>query len=260
MIVYSFQAIEKKWQQYWLSRQTFRTQADTQLPKYYVLPMFPYPSGEGLHVGHPLSYIAADIVARYKRSQGYNVLHPMGFDAFGFPAEQYAVQTGQHPAVTIARNIAQYKEQLQRLGLSYDWERTVTTCEPSYYKWTQWIFTKLFNSWYDNTLQKARPIAELVAILVQNGNLTLDAACSEGVVSFSAVEWQTMPETTQQRILLHYRLAFLEETTVNWCPALGTVLANEEVKNGIAERGGYPVMQKKCGNGAYASLPMQLGY
>jgi leucyl-tRNA synthetase len=245
MLLYDFKTIEQKWQTYWDNYQTFLTLEDTTLPKYYVLTMFPYPSGEGLHVGHPLGYIAADIVARYKRSQGYNVLYPMGFDAFGLPAEQYAIQTGQHPAITTAQNIARYKQQLQRLGLAYDWRREVITCDPTYYKWTQWLFKCLFDSWYDNSQQSARPIQTLVNIFSTNGNQYLQAACSAHTPLFSAQDWQKMSESEQQKVLLQYRLAFLEETTVNWCPELGTVLANDEVKNGVSERGGYPVVPKK---------------
>jgi leucyl-tRNA synthetase len=245
MLPYDFKAIEKKWQQHWDTHQTFSTQEDTDLPKYYILTMFPYPSGEGLHVGHPLGYIAADIVARYKRSQGYHVLYPMGFDAFGLPAEQYAIQTGKHPAITTAKNVARYKQQLKQLGLAYDWSKTVVTCDPSYYKWTQWIFEQLFDSWYDNQRQSARTIQELIAIFEQNGNQKIQAACSDHTPLFTAQDWQQMTQPEQQKMLLQYRLAFLEETTVNWCPELGTVLANDEVKNGVSERGGYPVIQKK---------------
>ncbi|MEM7383183.1 MAG: leucine--tRNA ligase [Bacteroidota bacterium] len=245
MINYDFQAIEQKWQQYWATHHTFRTAVDVDRPKYYVLDMFPYPSGEGLHVGHPLGYIASDIVARYKRSKGYNVLHPMGFDAFGLPAEQYAMQTGQHPAVITAKNIRRYQEQLQRLGLGYDWGREILTSDPAYYRWTQWIFLQLFESWYDTSLQKAQPIERLVAIFQQAGNGSVEAACDEDIPIFTARAWQQMTEQQQQLLLLKYRLAFLADTTVNWCPALGTVLANEEVKDGFAERGGYPVIRKQ---------------
>ena len=245
MTHYNFKAIEKKWQQYWHNNKTYRTSIDTTKPKYYILDMFPYPSGEGLHVGHPLGYIASDIIARYKRSQGYAVLHPMGFDAFGLPAEQFAIQTGQHPAITTAKNSERYTQQLQSLGLSYDWERAVSTCDPSYYKWTQWIFLQLFNSWYDTTLQKARPIEELISLFEQNGNTAIIASCSKDVSLFTAQEWQKMDETAKQQYLLAYRLAFLENTTVNWCPELRTVLANEEVKDGLSERGNYPVIRKQ---------------
>ena len=242
---YDFQAIESKWQQYWQSHQTFRTALDIAKAKYYILDMFPYPSGEGLHVGHPLGYIATDIVARYKRAQGYNVLHPMGFDAFGLPAEQYAIQTGQHPAVTTAKNIERYQKQLYRLGLAYDWSRSVSTCDPAYYRWTQWVFIKLFHSWYNTGIQKAQPIDQLIAIFEQAGNSQVQAACDEGTAAFTAEEWQKMTEREQQQVLLRYRLAFLANTTVNWCPELGTVLANEEVNNGFTERGGYPVVRKQ---------------
>jgi leucyl-tRNA synthetase len=242
---YDFKTIEKKWQHYWTKHQTFRTQETQEQPKFYVLDMFPYPSGAGLHVGHPLGYIASDIVARYKRSQGYNVLHPMGFDAFGLPAEQYALQTGQHPAVTTTQNIQHYKEQLQRLGFSFDWTRSVCTSDPAYYRWTQWIFLQLFHSWYDTHLQKSRPIQDLVACLEKTGNRDIQAACDANTPTITAETWRQMSETEQQALLLKYRLAFLEETTVNWCPELGTVLANEEVKEGLSERGGHPVVRQK---------------
>jgi leucyl-tRNA synthetase len=242
---YDFKTIEKKWQRYWDNHQTFRTQETQERPKFYVLDMFPYPSGAGLHVGHPLGYIASDIVARYKRSQGYNVLHPMGFDAFGLPAEQYALQTGQHPAVTTAQNIQHYKEQLQRLGLSFDWNRSVCTSDPAYYRWTQWIFLQLFHSWYDTHLQKSRPIQDLVAYLEKTGNKDIQAACDANTPNVTAEAWRKMTEKEQQTLLLKYRLAFLEETMVNWCPELGTVLANEEVKDGLSERGNHPVVRQK---------------
>jgi len=245
MPLYDFQAIEQKWQRYWAMHATYHTGLGTYQPKFYALDMFPYPSGAGLHVGHPLGYIASDIIARYKRSQGYNVLHPMGFDAFGLPAEQYALQTGQPPAVTTAQNIQVYKEQLQRLGLSFDWDRAVCTSNSAYYRWTQWIFLQLFKSWYDMHQQKARPIQELIQHLAQHGNAQLAAACDEDTPSITAEAWQQLSEKAQQALLLKYRLAFLEATTVNWCPALGTVLANEEVKDGISERGGHPVVRKK---------------
>lgn len=242
---YDFKAIEQKWQQYWENNQSFCTTIDLNKPKYYILDMFPYPSGEGLHVGHPLGYIASDIVARYKRSKGYEVLHPMGFDAFGLPAEQFAIQTGQHPAITTAQNIQRYKQQLRQLGLSYDWNRSISTCDPTYYKWTQWILLQLFNSWYDTNLQKARPIHELIALFEHQGNQQVQASCDKEVSLFTAQEWQAMNEEEEQQHLLAYRLAFLEDTTVNWCPELGTVLANEEVKDGLSERGGYPVIRKQ---------------
>ncbi|GEO07244.1 leucine--tRNA ligase [Adhaeribacter aerolatus] len=243
---YNFSQIEKKWQQTWAQQQTFKTTTDNSKPKYYVLDMFPYPSGAGLHVGHPLGYIASDIMARYKRQRGFNVLHPMGFDAFGLPAEQYAIQTGQHPAITTKENIARYKEQLSSLGFSYDWSREVRTSDPDYYKWTQWIFLKLYDAWYNQETDKAEPIATLIAKFEQNGTAGVKAACDEEERTlFTAAEWQGFNEKQQSDILLQYRLAFLSEATVNWCPALGTVLANDEVKDGVSERGGYPVERKK---------------
>ena len=246
MSEYSFNQIEKKWQDYWNQHQTFKVNVDPNRPKYYVLDMFPYPSGAGLHVGHPLGYIASDIVARYKRIKGFNVLHPMGFDAFGLPAEQYAIQTGQHPAITTEQNIARYKEQLANIGFSFDWSREVRTSDPSYYKWTQWIFLKLFDSWYNQETDKAEPIATLVHKFKAAGNEQVKAACNEDEVTpFTAAQWQAMSEKEQQATLLHYRLAFLSDATVNWCPALGTVLANDEVKDGVSERGGYPVIRQK---------------
>ncbi|QNF35220.1 leucine--tRNA ligase [Adhaeribacter swui] len=246
MSEYNFNQIEKKWQQYWNQQQTFKVTIDPNRPKYYVLDMFPYPSGAGLHVGHPLGYIASDIVARYKRIKGFNVLHPMGFDAFGLPAEQYAIQTGQHPAVTTEQNIAHYKEQLANLGFSFDWSREVRTSDPAYYKWTQWIFLKLFDSWYNQETDKAEPISTLIAKFQAGGNTQVKAAGHEDEIpQFSAQEWQQFSEKEQQAILLNYRLAFLSDATVNWCPALGTVLANDEVKDGVSERGGYPVIRQK---------------
>ena len=245
MTHYDFKAIEQKWQHYWTRHEIFRAQEAHDRPKYYVLDMFPYPSGAGLHVGHALGYIASDIVARYKRSQGYNVLHPMGFDAFGLPAEQYALETGQHPAVTTAQNIRCYQAQLQRLGLSFDWHRTVCTSNPTYYRWTQWIFLQLFHSWYDTHLQKARPIQDLVAYLAKEGNGNIQAACDADTPTITAEAWRQMLEKDQQALLLKYRLAFLEETMVNWCPELSTVLANEEVKEGLSERGSHPVVRQK---------------
>ncbi|MGV3585782.1 MAG: leucine--tRNA ligase [Adhaeribacter sp.] len=243
---YNFSQIEKKWQQTWAQQQTFKTTTDNSKPKYYVLDMFPYPSGAGLHVGHPLGYIASDIMARYKRQRGFNVLHPMGFDAFGLPAEQYAIQTGQHPAITTRENIARYKEQLSSLGFSYDWSREVRTSDPDYYKWTQWIFLKLYDAWYNQETDKAEPVATLIAKFEQNGTAGVKAACDEEERTFfTADEWKEMTEKQQSDVLLQYRLAFLSEATVNWCPALGTVLANDEVKDGVSERGGYPVERKK---------------
>lgn len=239
---YNPQEIEKKWQKHWKDTQAYKVENSSTKPKYYVLDMFPYPSGAGLHVGHPLGYIASDIVARYKRHQGFNVLHPMGFDAFGLPAEQYAIQTGQHPAVTTAQNIARYKEQLDNIGFGYDWDREVQTCDPDYYKWTQWIFCQLFSSWYDKTTDKARPISELTDIFSKEGNATVNAHGDENPV-FTAAEWNAKSEEEQQQTLLNYRLAYLANSMVNWCPELGTVLANEEVKDGLSERGGYPVFR-----------------
>lgn len=239
---YNPQEIEKKWQKHWKDTQAYKVANSSTKPKYYVLDMFPYPSGAGLHVGHPLGYIASDIVARYKRHTGFNVLHPMGFDAFGLPAEQYAIQTGQHPAVTTAQNISRYKEQLDNIGFGYDWDREVQTCDPEYYKWTQWIFCQLFNSWYDKTADKARSINELTDIFSKEGNTTVNAHGDE-TPAFTAAEWNAKSEEEQQKTLLNYRLAYLANSMVNWCPELGTVLANEEVKDGLSERGGYPVFR-----------------
>ena len=241
---YNFKEIERKWQSYWAANETFKVEADSTKPKYYVLDMFPYPSGAGLHVGHPLGYIASDIYSRYKRLCGFNVLHPMGYDAFGLPAEQYAIQTGQHPAVTTEKNIARYREQMDRIGFSYDWSREVRTCDPGYYKWTQWAFIQMFESWYDNAQQKARPIAELEAVFSAEGNIAVDAACGE-VETFTAEQWNAYTEKEKSSVLMQYRIAYQGETAVNWCPALGTVLANDEVKEGYSVRGGHPVEQKK---------------
>ena len=241
---YNFREIERKWQQFWAANQTFKAEIDSTKPKYYVLDMFPYPSGAGLHVGHPLGYIASDIYSRYKRLCGFNVLHPMGYDAFGLPAEQYAIQTGQHPAVTTEKNIARYREQMDRIGFSYDWSREVMTCDPEYYKWTQWAFLKMFESWYDNVQQKARPIAELEALFAAEGNASVDAASGD-VEKFTADQWNAFSEKEKAAVLMQYRLAYQGETAVNWCPALGTVLANDEVKEGYSVRGGHPVEQKK---------------
>ena len=241
---YNFREIERKWQQFWAANQTFKAEIDSTKPKYYVLDMFPYPSGAGLHVGHPLGYIASDIYSRYKRLCGFNVLHPMGYDAFGLPAEQYAIQTGQHPAVTTEKNIARYREQMDRIGFSYDWSREVRTCDPEYYKWTQWAFLKMFESWYDNVQQKARPIAELEALFAAEGNASVDAASGD-VEKFTADQWNAFSEKEKAAVLMQYRLAYQGETAVNWCPALGTVLANDEVKEGYSVRGGHPVEQKK---------------
>lgn len=245
MSEYLFSEIEQKWQKVWAEKKAYKTSNKSNKPSYYILDMFPYPSGAGLHVGHPLGYISSDILARYKKLKGFNVLHPMGFDAFGLPAEQYAIQTGQHPAITTQNNILKYKEQLNQIGLGYDWERAVETCEPEYYKWTQWTFCRLFEHWFDVTKQKARPISELIHFLDNNGNVGLKAVCDEDTLTITSGEWKALGETEKQLFLLKYRLAFLAQTTVNWCPGLGTVLANEEVINGLSERGGYPVFRKE---------------
>ncbi|MCK9204244.1 MAG: leucine--tRNA ligase [Bacteroidales bacterium] len=257
---YNFPEIEKKWQKYWVDHKTFKTEIDPSRPKYYVLDMFPYPSGAGLHVGHPLGYIASDIYSRYKRLKGFNVLHPMGYDAYGLPAEQYAIQTGTHPAVTTGKNIARYREQMDKIGFCYDWDRQVKTCDPDYYKWTQWTFIRLFHHWYNNKTQKAGPVSELVKIFATEGNGKVNAATTpqwfkevarkdpsfspdwDGI--FSAGQWNGFPEKTQQEILMNYRLAYLSDAVVNWCPELGTVLANDEVANGFSVRGGHPVERK----------------
>ena len=242
---YNHKEIEAFWQKYWAEQQTFKAQNDSTKPKYYVLDMFPYPSGAGLHVGHPLGYIASDIVARYKRHKGFNVLHPQGYDSFGLPAEQYAIQTGQHPALTTAQNIARYREQLDKIGFSFDWSREVKTSDPDYYRHTQWIFIQLFNSWYNNDTDKAEPIETLIALFEKQGNSKVNAACDDDTPAFTAEEWRAFSSEQQQQILLKYRLTYLAETEVNWCPALGTVLANDEIVNGVSERGGYPVIRKK---------------
>ncbi|HEX2617074.1 MAG TPA: class I tRNA ligase family protein, partial [Flavobacteriales bacterium] len=247
---YDHKGIEEKWQAEWRKRRTYRVENDPAKPKYYVLDMFPYPSGAGLHVGHPLGYIASDIVARFKRHQGFNVLHPMGYDSFGLPAEQYAIQTGQHPAKTTEDNTTRYREQLDRIGFSFDWDRQVFTSDPNYYKWTQWIFIQLFESWYDHQQQKARPIPELITRFEQQGwspgdSCALTGDVEEELSAFTAAEWQAHDERTKQRILQDFRLAYLSEAWVNWCPALGTVLANDEVKDGVSERGGHPVERKR---------------
>ena len=241
---YNFSEIERKWQDYWEANGTFKVVEDPSKPKYYVLDMFPYPSGAGLHVGHPLGYIASDIYSRYKRLHGFNVLHPMGFDAFGLPAEQYAIQTGKHPAGTTSENIARYKRQLGRIGFSYDWSREIRTCDPSYYKWTQWAFLKMFDSYYDTFENRAKPIGELVKRFAAGGSENAGAVCGH-YRSFTASQWHSMSESEKMEILMQYRLAYLGETSVNWCPALGTVLANDEVKEGVSVRGGHPVEQKK---------------
>lgn len=242
---YHFKDIEKKWQKFWKEHQTFKVENTLDKPKYYVLDMFPYPSGAGLHVGHPLGYIASDIYARFKRSKGFNVLHPMGYDSFGLPAEQYAIQTGQHPAVTTAENIARYREQLDKIGFSFDWSREVRTSNADYYRWTQWIFMQLFNSWYNVQADKAEPITSLIAHFETAGSNGVLAVADEDTASFTAEEWKGFSEAEQQRELLKYRIAYLKESTVNWCAALGTVLANDEVIGGLSERGGHPVEQKK---------------
>ena len=244
-MTYNHKEIEAYWQAYWAEHQTYKSVNDFSKPKYYVLDMFPYPSGAGLHVGHPLGYIASDIVARYKRHQGFNVLHPQGYDSFGLPAEQYAIQTGQHPALTTAQNIARYREQLDKIGFSFDWSREVKTSDPAYYRHTQWIFIQLFNSWYNRATDKAEPIETLVALFEKGGNAGVDAPCDDGTPTFTAEQWKAFSEVEKQRILLKYRLTYLAETEVNWCPALGTVLANDEVVNGVSERGGHPVIRKK---------------
>ncbi len=256
MSQYHFNDIEAKWQEYWAENETFKASNQSDKPKYYVLDMFPYPSGAGLHVGHPLGYIASDVYSRYKRHKGFNVLHPMGYDSFGLPAEQYAIQTGQHPAQTTMVNIeggvdksgnkiAGYRKQLDKIGFSFDWSREVRTSDPKYYKWTQWIFIQLFESWYDYDADKAKGIGELIAIFSSEGNTKVNAACDDDVELFSAEDWKAYTSEVQQRILLKYRLTYLAETEVNWCPELGTVLANDEVVNGVSERGGYPVIRKK---------------
>ena len=240
---YNFREIEQKWQQYWKDNHTYRVTENRQKPKFYVLDMFPYPSGAGLHVGHPLGYIASDIYARFKRLKGFNVLHPMGYDAYGLPAEQYAIQTGQHPAITTEKNINRYREQLDKIGFCFDWDREIRTCDPEYYKWTQWAFIQMFNSYYDYDEQKAHPINALVEAFETNGTEGVHAACTEEL-SFTADEWCAMSEEEQQKTLLNYRIAYLGDTMVNWCPQLGTVLANDEVSEGVSVRGGYPVEQK----------------
>lgn len=245
MAEYKFSEIEKKWQAFWEDNGVYKVEMDKSKPKFYALDMFPYPSGAGLHVGHPLGYIASDIVSRYKKLKGFNVLHPMGFDAFGLPAEQYAIQTGQHPAVTTSENIARYKEQLKNIGFSFDWAREFQTCDPQYYKWTQWIFMQLFNSWYNKDADKAEPIESLIEQFSQSGTKNINADCDDDVTDFSAAQWNSWNEKEQQNILLKYRLTFPSEAMVNWCPALGTVLANDEVKDGVSERGGFPVERKK---------------
>ena len=240
---YNHKEIEKRWQQYWRDHQTYKVTEDPSRPKFYVLDMFPYPSGAGLHVGHPLGYIASDIYSRYKRQQGYNVLHPMGYDAYGLPAEQYAIQTGQHPEKTTEDNIARYRAQLDNIGFSFDWSREIRTCDPEFYRWTQWAFMQMFNSWYDRKEEKARPISELIANFEKHGSEGIDAACGKEL-TFTADQWNAMSEKEQREFLMNYRIAYQGETMVNWCPELGTVLANDEVSEGVSVRGGYPVEQK----------------
>jgi leucyl-tRNA synthetase len=240
---YNFRETEKKWQKFWAENKIYKTSINSDKPKYYVLDMFPYPSGAGLHVGHPLGYIASDIYARYKRLKGFNVLHPMGYDAYGLPAEQYAIQTGQHPAITTERNIARYREQLDKLGFSFDWDREVRTCDPHYYKWTQWVFIRLFHSWYNKKTDKAESLEDLIKEFQLNGNANVVAACNE-TTRFSASEWNSMSELQKNEVLMNYRMVYLADTMVNWCPALGTVLANDEVSEGFSVRGGHPVEKK----------------
>src|SRR5690606_900384 len=242
---YNFNTIEAKWQKYWAENSTFKADNTSDKPKYYVLDMFPYPSGAGLHVGHPLGYIASDIYARYKRHKGFNVLHPMGYDSFGLPAEQYAIQTGQHPAITTRTNINRYREQLDKIGFSFDWSREVRTSDPQYYKWTQWIFTELFDSWYNKEADKAEKIEVLISKFKESGTHNVSAVCDDDAASFTAEQWNGFTPQQQEQILLQYRLTYLAETEVNWCAALGTVLANDEIVNGVSERGGHPVVRKK---------------
>ena len=244
-MMYNFSEIEAKWQKYWSANKTFHATNSSDKPKYYVLDMFPYPSGAGLHVGHPLGYIASDIYARYKRHKGFNVLHPQGYDSFGLPAEQYAIQTGQHPAVTTEANIKTYRRQLDQMGFSFDWSREVRTSSPEYYKWTQWIFIQLFNSWYNKSTDKATPISALIKMFSEDGNANIEAVRDDSEFAFTAQDWNSFSLQKQQQILLQYRLTYLAETEVNWCPELGTVLANDEIINGVSERGGFPVVRKK---------------
>lgn len=241
---YNFREIEKKWREKWVEEKTYKVTEDPKRKKFYVLNMFPYPSGAGLHVGHPLGYIASDIYARYKRLCGYNVLNPMGYDAYGLPAEQYAIQTGQHPEITTVANINHYREQLDKIGFSFDWDREVRTCSPDYYKWTQWAFIRMFKSYYSLASQKAQPIIKLIEHFDLMGTENISAACSEEL-HFTADEWKSFSEKKKQEVLMNYRIAYLGETMVNWCPKLGTVLANDEVVDGVSVRGGYPVVQQK---------------
>ena len=240
---YNHKDIEQRWQKFWKDNAVYKAEIDEKRPKFYVLDMFPYPSGAGLHVGHPLGYIASDIYSRYKRLQGFNVLHPMGYDAYGLPAEQYAIQTGQHPEVTTRQNIARYRSQLDKIGFCYDWDREIKTCDQEYYKWTQWAFIQMFNSWYDTSVDKARPVSELIEHLDSCGTEGLHAACSQEM-ELTAEQWKAMDEKQRSEVLMNYRIAYLGNTMVNWCPKLGTVLANDEVSEGVSVRGGYPVEQK----------------
>ena len=240
---YNHKKIEARWQQYWKDNNIYHTEIDKSRPKFYVLDMFPYPSGAGLHVGHPLGYIASDIFARYKRLKGFNVLHPMGYDAYGLPAEQYAIQTGQHPEKTTTQNIARYRQQLDRIGFCYDWDREIRTCDPEYYHWTQWAFIEMFNHYFDVKLQKARPVTELEAYFDEHGSEGHTAAESRPL-KFTAEEWKAMSDKERSDVMMNYRIAYLGNTMVNWCPKLGTVLANDEVSEGVSIRGGYPVEQK----------------
>ena len=242
---YNFRDIEQKWQKTWAAEKTYHVEIDEQKKKFYVLNMFPYPSGAGLHVGHPLGYIASDIYARYKRQCGYNVLNPMGYDAYGLPAEQYAIQTGQHPAVTTETNIKRYREQLDKIGFSFDWDREVRTCDPKYYHWTQWVFEQMFNHFYCKKCEKAQPISKLIKKFETEGSACTAHLAQSEELHFTADEWKQMSEVEKQQVLMNYRIAYLGETMVNWCPKLGTVLANDEVVDGVSERGGYPVVQKK---------------
>ena len=242
---YDFKNIEKKWRSYWSANETYKVFEDDTKQKFYVLDMFPYPSGSGLHVGHPLGYIASDIYSRFKKHKGYNVLHPMGYDSFGLPTEQYAIETGIHPKIATEKNSSRYREQLDKLGFSFDWSREFKTSDPDYYKWTQWIFKQLFDSYYCNIANKALPISELILEFERNGNLEINSSCDEKTPSFSSQEWLSFSENRKQEVLLSYRLAYLSESMVNWCPELGTVLANDEVKEGRSERGGFLVEQKK---------------
>ena len=244
-MIYDFQKIEKKWQKFWSAQQTFKAKNQSDKPKYYVLDMFPYPSGAGLHVGHPLGYIASDIVARFKRHKGFNVLHPQGYDSFGLPAEQYAIQTGQHPSKTTTKNIKRYREQLDQMGFSFDWSREVQTSSPDYYRWTQWIFLLLFDSYYCLDDDKAQPISKLIASFEAEGNINVNANCDNNIPEFSSEQWSDMGVLDKEEVLLKYRLTYLSDTEVNWCTALGTVLANDEIVNGVSERGGHPITKKK---------------